>query len=273
MTRLSLFTVLVWGLFPTMALASSWSDILDPVPGEPRVIGSYAAGCVRGAVPLAPEGPGFQVMRRSRRRFFGHPVLIRYLQELGAAAAQRRLGLLSVGDLGQSRGGPMPSGHRSHQNGLDADVWFWLPHDGRPLTGTERETVGAPSMLAPDGLGLNAQQWSQRQVELLRLATAFNVVGRIFVNPVIKKALCQQFPGASWLQKLRPWWGHDDHFHVRLHCPAGETACQDQDPPPAGDGCGADLAWWFSEEARTPRPPIDIAKIPLPAACEEILRK
>jgi penicillin-insensitive murein DD-endopeptidase len=128
-------------------------------------------------------------------------------------------------------------------------------------------------MLTPDGLGLNAQQWSQRQVELLRLASAFNAVARIFVNPVIKKTLCQQFPGASWLQKLRPWWGHDDHFHVRLHCPAGETACQDQDSPPTGDGCGADLAWWFSEEARKPRPPIDIPKVPLPAACEEILRR
>jgi penicillin-insensitive murein DD-endopeptidase len=273
MTQLSLLTLLVLSLLPTPALAITWSDVLEPVPGAPRVIGSFTAGCVQGAVPLAPEGPGFQVMRRSRRRFFGHPVLVRYLQELGVTAAAQQIGVLSIGDLGQSRGGPMPYGHRSHQNGLDADIWFWLRHDGRLLTVVERETVAAPSMLTPDGLGLNAQQWSQRQEELLRLATGFNVVARVFVNPVIKKALCQQFPGASWLQKLRPWWGHDDHFHVRLHCPAGETACQDQDPPPTGDGCGADLAWWFSEEARKPRPPIDMPKVPLPGACEEILRK
>jgi penicillin-insensitive murein endopeptidase len=273
MTRFCLLALLVWSLLPTKALAITWSDVLEPAPGAPRVIGSYTTGCVQGAVPLAPEGPGFQVMHRSRRRFFGHPMLVRYLQELGAAAAQQRLGVLSVGDLGQSRGGPMHFGHRSHQNGLDADIWFGLQPEGRMLTVVERETMAAPSMLAPDGLVLNAQQWSQRQMEVLRLATGFDVVARIFVNPVIKKALCQQFPGASWLQTLRPWWGHDDHFHVRLRCPAGETACQDQDPPLTGDGCGADLAWWFSEEARKPRPPTDIPKVPLPAACEEILRK
>jgi penicillin-insensitive murein endopeptidase len=128
-------------------------------------------------------------------------------------------------------------------------------------------------MLTSDGRALNAQQWSQRQVDMLRLATEFDVVARVFVNPVIKKALCEQYPRALWLQKLRPWWGHDDHFHVRLHCPAGETTCGDQDPLPAGDGCGTELAWWFSEEARKPRPRVDIPKVPLPAMCEEILRK
>jgi len=273
MTRFSLLTILACSLLPTAALAITWGDVLDPATGAPRVIGSHTAGCVQGAVPLAPEGPGFQVMRRSRQRFFGHPVLVRYLQALGNAVARQRLGVLLIGDLGQSRGGPMPSGHRSHQNGLDADIWFWLRPEGSMLTLAERETIAAPSMLTPDGLGLDTQQWSRRQVEVLQVATGFDVVARIFVNPVIKKALCRQVPGASWLQKLRPWWGHDDHFHVRLYCPAGETACKDQELPPTGDGCGADLAWWFSEEARKPRPPIDIPKVPLPAACEEILRK
>jgi penicillin-insensitive murein endopeptidase len=212
-------------------------------------------------------------MRPSRRRFFGHPLLIQYLQDLGAAVARQRLGMLAIGDLGQPRGGPMPSGHRSHQNGLDADVWFWLPDDGRRLTVAARETVEAPSMLANNGGGLDARQWSPRQAAVLRLAAGVDVVARIFVNPAIKKALCEQFPGASWLHKVRPWWGHDDHFHVRLRCPTGEWGCRDQDAPPAGDGCGVELAWWFSEEARKPRPQPDVGTVPLPAACEAILRK
>jgi penicillin-insensitive murein endopeptidase len=212
-------------------------------------------------------------MRPQRRRFFGHPVLVRYLQELGAATNQQGLGMLLIGDLGQPRGGPMPFGHRSHQIGLDADIWFWLPGDGMVLSVADRETIGAPSMLFAGGRVLDTQQWSQRQAEVLRLAVSFDVVARIFVNPVIKKALCEQFPGGAWLQKLRPWWGHDDHFHVRLRCPAGQTACQNQDSLPAGDGCGAELAWWFSAEARKPQPPIDSAKVPLPAACEDILRQ
>ena len=271
--RLCLSTALTWGLTPWVALAATWSDVLEPAPGSARAVGSYAAGCVQGAASLPPGGPGFQVVRRYRRRFFGHPALVRYLQEFGGAMAQRGLGVLLIGDLGQARGGPTSSGHRSHQNGLDVDIWFWLPSDGRGLTVAERETVEAPSMLAVDGSALDERQWSTRQADMLRLAGGFGAVSRIFVNPVIKKALCEQFPGASWLQKLRPWWGHDDHFHVRLRCPTGESGCQDQDPLPTGDGCGADLAWWFSEEARKPPPRVEIAKVPLPPACEGILRR
>jgi penicillin-insensitive murein endopeptidase len=167
----------------------------------------------------------------------------------------------------------MPYGHRSHQNGLDADIWFWLPADRLALTVTARESLPAPSMLNANGRSIDAQQWSQRQAHVLRLAVSFDVVARIFVNPTIKKALCEQFSGAAWLQKLRPWWGHDDHFHVRLHCPRGESTCQNQDPLPAGDGCGADLAWWFSEEARQPPPRLARPEVELPAACEAVLRE
>jgi penicillin-insensitive murein DD-endopeptidase len=271
--RLCFLLALAWWITPSVVFPMTWGEVLSPAPGTPRPIGSYTAGCVQGAIPLPLDGSGYQVMRPQRRRFFGHPVLIRYLQELGAATHQQELGMLLIGDLGQPRGGPMPSGHRSHQIGLDADIWFWLPNDGMVLSVADRETVGAPSMLTTAGRVLDAQLWSPRQAEVLRLAVGFDVVARIFVNPVIKKAMCEQFPGASWLQKLRPWWGHDDHFHVRLRCPAGQIACRDQDSLPAGDGCGVELDWWFSEEARTPPPPVDVTKVPLPAACEAILRK
>ncbi len=273
MKQQCLLALVIWSIAPTATLAFTWSDVLQPVLGPPRVFGSYASGCVQGAVSLPPEGDGFQTMRRDRRRFFGHPLLVRHLQELGAVTAQQGLGVLLIGDLAQARGGPMLSGHRSHQNGLDADIWFWMPSAGTILSLAERETIEAPSMLNADGWTLDERHWSQRQAGVLRLAANFGVVARIFVNPVIKKALCEQFPAASWLQKLRPWWGHDDHFHLRLHCPSGETTCQDQDPLPAGDGCGADLAWWFSEEARQPPPRVDRPKVPLPSACEAILRK
>jgi penicillin-insensitive murein endopeptidase len=212
-------------------------------------------------------------MRRYRRRFFGHPTLIRYVQELAHAATQQGLGVLSIGDLGQARGGPSPSGHVSHQSGLDVDIWFWLLPNGGILPSAEREVVSAPSLVTADGLALDLRQWSPRHAQLLQLAAGFEVVERIFVNPVIKKALCEQFPNAPWLRKFRPWWGHDDHFHVRLRCPIGDAECQAQEPPLPGDGCGADLAWWFTEEARKPPPRTRTGKVPLPEACNAILRK
>ena len=197
MKRLCLLWLVFWSLLSAVALATPWSDVAEPAPGPARAIGSYAAGCMQGGIPLPPEGPGFQVMRRERRRFFGHPLLVRYLQELAASTRRQQSGVLLIGDLGQPRGGPMPSGHRSHQTGLDVDIWFWMPRDEGALTAAGRETIGAPSMLTATRGALDTQQWSSRQVDVLRLATTPDAVARVFVNPVIKRALCSQFPGAA----------------------------------------------------------------------------
>lgn len=273
MKRLSVVVLLMWSLVPCVSAAQGWKDVFTPAPGPPRVVGSYTAGCLQGALELPQEGNGFQTMRRSRRRFYGHPTLLRYVQDLGEAATKYGWGVLHIGDLGQARGGPMPSGHRSHQSGLDVDIWFWLRPGAGALSAQERETMSAHSVLSNGRRTLDPSRWSSQHTHMLQVATAPAVVSRIFVNPVIKRALCDQAPGAPWLHKLRPWWGHDDHFHVRLHCPAGDTACAAQEPIAAGDGCGADLAWWFTEEARKPQPSGDGTPTPLPAACEKILLK
>jgi len=61
-----------------------------------------------------------------------------------------RFGDTAYCDLGQPRGGPTLSGHRSHQSGLDVDIWFLLSKQAasRTLAYNERETWGAPSVLA-----------------------------------------------------------------------------------------------------------------------------
>lgn len=247
-----------------------WQDVEQPAPGASRIIGSYTAGCIQGAQALPSDGPGFRTMRRNRRRFFGHLTLVTYMQELGRQVAEQGLGILNIGDLGQARGGPTLSGHRSHQTGLDANIWFWLSEDAEPLDAASRQAISASSMLTADRRALSPQFWTSRQVRLLQTAVGFEAVERIFVNPLIKQALCQQFPGAPWLRKVRPWWGHHAHFHVRLRCPPGATACVKQTPPPAGDGCDATLAWWFSDAAQQP-PRKDTGAIRLPAACQAVL--
>ena len=63
-------------------------------------------------------------------------------------------------------------------------------------------------------------------------------MARIFIFPGAKVQMCEDAGGdRAWLRKVRPWWGHDTHFHVRLTCPRGAAGCVDQDPPPPGDGC------------------------------------
>lgn len=224
-----------------------WSQVKEPTSGVAQSIGDYSAGCLRGAQTLPAEGEGFQVMRLSRKRFFGHPALLNFLQETGMRIKAVTGRDVLVGDMGQPRGGPTMSGHASHQTGLDVDVWYIQPKPGQILTYRERETLGSPSMVIPEFEGLN-QYWTDDHIRLLKAAAASDQVERIFVNPVIKKRICD-LTREPWLQKLRPWWFHEDHFHVRLKCQAGSPQCVSQAAPPSGDGC-AEVDGWFKPDAK-----------------------
>lgn len=254
-------------------VAQRWSKIATPTLGAAESIGSYNAGCLRGAATLPIEGTGFQVMRLSRNRYYGHPNLVQFIENLGLATSTQGLGTILVGDLGQPRGAPMVSGHRSHQTGLDVDMWFLLSPEAnsRSLTDHEREKWNAPSVLVSGTDDIDLRHWAIANEQILELAARMPEVDRIFVNPSIKRHLCNQAGKRDWLRKIRPWWKHDDHFHVRLKCPADSKECQNQEPLPQGDGCDAGLDWWFSAEAKKPSstPPVPGEPI-LPPACEAV---
>jgi penicillin-insensitive murein endopeptidase len=239
-------------------------------------IGSYTAGCISGAVSLPQNGPGFQVMRPTRERSYGHPNLIKFIESLAKTINLQHKGVLLIGDLGQPRGGPTPSGHRSHQTGLDVDIWYLQSQQAatRQLDFNERETWSAPTVLVAKSDAIDVHQWSLIHEKILEIAVRQPEVDRIFVNPSIKRQLCANKSNHNWLKKIRPWWGHDDHFHVRLKCPSNNINCTGQEPLPESDGCDASLAWWFSEEAKTPVPAAKKPEPPaLPALCDVVLKK
>jgi penicillin-insensitive murein DD-endopeptidase len=248
-----------------------------PADMAPAPIGGYAEGCLAGAVALPETGPGWQAMRLGRNRNWGHPNVIALIERLSARAQAIGWPRLYVGDISQPRGGPMPSGHRSHQIGLDADIWLRKP-EARPLDRAEREAIGSSVLVADDRRSVNGS-WTASHQALLKAAAQDPAVARIFVNAAIKRELCNaEPPGAdrAWLAKVRPWWGHDSHFHVRLNCPAGAAACVPQDPVLPGDGCDASLAWWFTDEALNPEPGPpgrDLTMADLPPACAAVLAR
>ncbi len=258
-------------------VAKHWQAQRAPSEGPAAAIGACSLGCLRGAATLPSSGRGYEAVRLGRNRHHGHPDLIAYVRKLAAAAKGAKLGLLVVGDMSQPRGGPAPSGHRSHQTGLDVDIGYAAPAGVRAgrLTAGDRERLSPPAVVDLRTHG-TTPAWNPRIVQLLALAAADPAVDRIFVNPAVKRMLCD---GASatkpWQGRLRPWWGHHDHFHVRLRCPAGSPLCVPQDPPP-GDGCGASLAWWFSDDAEATRTRKKDAEAvepepALPAACGDVL--
>src|SRR5271154_1956544 len=228
-----------------------------PAAMPTRVVGFYAHGCIAGAEALPINGETWQVMRLSRNRNWAHPDMVALLERLSAKVHKDAgwPGIL-VGDMSQPRGGPMFTGHASHQVGLDADVWL-TPMPGRTLSRNEREEMSAVMMVRADRLDIDPNTWTPEHLMLIRDAAQEPSVQRIFVNAAIKKALCREAKGdRSWLSKIRPMYGHDYHFHVRIKCPAGSTTCTGQPDNTEGEACSAaDLAYWFKDEVIHPKPP------------------
>jgi penicillin-insensitive murein endopeptidase len=258
-----------------------FSHVALPSLGKAVAIGYYPRGCLQGGVELPINGPTWQVMRLSRNRNWGHPELINFLQKFAPLAAKATgwNGIL-IGDMAQPRGGPLPFGHLSHQIGLDVDIWF-MPMPNHELSKKEREDTSAINVVAADKLNINPKVWTPQHEAFIKTAAEQPEVERVLVNAAIKKELCriegkEHFP---WMTKVRPWYGHDDHIHVRLKCPADSPNCRKQPPVPGDDGCAPKaLEFWFSDKVLHPQPAKEPATPPkaltladLPPACKNVL--
>jgi len=248
---------------------------------KPAAYGSYARGCVGGAVQLPETGPTWQAMRLSRNRNWGHPDMISFVRRLSVKASTMGWRGLYVGDISQPKGGPMLTGHASHQLGLDADIWM-KPALDLGLTRREREELSSISIRTRDQRNVN-DNWTWTHHSILRAAAEDPAVARIFVTAAAKLRMCKDTPAndRKWLRKIRPWWGHHYHFHVRLNCPEGNAACRNQAAIPKGDGC-KEAVWWVTDALkppdpnkpkvkRKPKPPIVLSD--LPQQCATVLRR
>jgi len=248
-----------------------------PLPAQP--FGSYARGCLAGAQQLPETGPHWQAMRLGRNRNWGHPITLDFIRDLaGFAARQPGWRGLYIGDISQPRGGPMASGHASHQMGLDVDIWM-LPPQRLDLSRSARENISSQSMRRANGAYVNAH-WGAGHHAIIEAAAKDPRVARIFIFPGAKLQMCKDAKGnRDWLRKLRPWWGHHAHFHVRLACPKDAQGCENQPAPPPGDGC-AEAAQWQADilnpppprpDAPKPKPKRALQLADLPASCRAVL--
>ena len=292
MSRIVVFVLAALLAAPAAAqeLANRLFGAVDvPSAQAPMPIGSYARGCGAGMVAMPESGPSWQVMRLSRGRNFGQPEMIKFLKQLSVAAQQVGWAGLYIGDISQPRGGPMTSGHASHQIGLDADVWM-LPPRRLDLTPAEREKISSVAVRSADQRSVTPA-WTPAHKTLLQAAASDPRVDRIFVAAAVKIDMCRTATrkDRDWLQKIRPVAGHDTHFHIRLKCPQGARLCKTQTPTvkelsDGGSGCDETLTWWVADFLNPPkaakqpgkpkpreRTPREFTMADLPAQCAAVL--
>ena len=258
---------------------NDWSAITTPKVGVVQSIGGYSNGCIIGADTLAERGTGFESIRRFRNRYYGHPELVKLIHWLGKKNEELGRPALLIGDLSQPAGGPMPYGHRSHQLGLDADVW--LTH--QPKGKRDRDDF-FPRFVNLKTEKINQKTWDSSVIPLLKAVAEHPKVERVFVNWIIKRHLCSVVKeDRDWLRRIRPWWGHDRHFHIRIGCQAGSPNCKNQGSVANAPNCGGEL--WFSDasviarrkkaaaaaKGKPKQPPKPRAKKVLPQQCQALV--
>jgi penicillin-insensitive murein endopeptidase len=219
------------------------------VPSRPRdqAIGMAANGhlengsSLQDALKADPALP-IHLIYPERKRFYGTYELIQDLQKMAKYLSQDVPGnKLTIGDISQKTGGKLVnSSHKSHQNGLDADVSY-------PRTDSNTPTfIG---LVKSDG-SISPLMRMQEVYKLFEYAhVTLQAVDRIFVDAHIKKALCEMAKkeglldehgkgrAMEVLRRLRIEPGHDNHFHLRIRCSTQQPRCRMMAEPPSGSGC------------------------------------
>lgn len=175
--------------------------------------------------------PHLAIQTKSRDAVHGHPSLVLMLQRSAKQIAKARPGsVLLVGDLSREGGGPL-AGHHSHQSGRDADVAFYARDAKGRMVKLDRFVAFGADGKAKDGSGLvfdDDRNW------LLVKAWARDdraAMAHVFVSNALRARLLAHAAKRADDRKYVPLVSalfkqpenaepHDDHFHVRIRCPA-----------------------------------------------------
>src|SRR3954462_1332654 len=153
---------------PKIAAKELFGRKVLPAAMPTRVLGFHAHGCIAGAEGLPINGDTWQVMRLSRNRYWAHPDMVALVKRLANKASKEAgwPGIL-VGDMSQPRGGPMFTGHASHQVGLDADIWL-TPMPTRQLSRNAREEMSAVMTVRNDRLDVDNKVFTPSHLAVIR---------------------------------------------------------------------------------------------------------
>jgi penicillin-insensitive murein DD-endopeptidase len=143
--------------------------------------------------------------------------------------------VMSVGHLSKPGGGDVDR-HASHESGRDADIGFYIhSQTGRPLYSDHfvpfKGDATAPSW--PGAYFDDARNWalvsslvSDPHARITYLFVATPIRARLLAYAErIGAAASIRTRAAELMAQPRGSLPHDDHFHVRIGCPADQTGC------------------------------------------------
>ncbi len=245
------FIILTFLVSPSFAANSPWLDLSGPGhavgPAQTREIRNpdgtitYQYGSLQDGVLLPAQGPGF-VRVNSPDTSWGAGMMISLLTNASAFYGKYFSPHYNVhiASIAQEKGGAYGP-HKSHQNGLDGDVYYM----GQTQYGSVLDSNGAVTEK------FDAQKnWDFWRILMLQEMDIGEVsrpaVYMIFVHPTLKTYLCEWAKAQNLINNpldreiLKRLWttaGHDTHFHVRLRCSPYYTDCVQQNEIPDVTGC------------------------------------
>ncbi|MBM4371566.1 MAG: penicillin-insensitive murein endopeptidase, partial [Deltaproteobacteria bacterium] len=208
-----------------------------------RSVGRATQGHLESAATLPSHGPGWRLLPVVTERGTPHATdaLVRLLRDAAARTARRHPGaVLEIGNASRSSGGPIVQSH-SHQAGRDVDVAFLFVDElGLPVRGGRLRSCDPRGRCGGEVRLDVAATWTFVR---WMLASDAPVVQWMFVSEGVKALLL-----AEARRRREPGWltgraevvlhqpsdskPHDDHFHVRIHCGAGDllAGCSEYGP-------------------------------------------
>lgn len=186
------------------------------------------------------EPAGFHIIRPQRKTHFATNELAYVILKMAQLTKTEIPGYeVAVGDLSREAGGRLGS-HKSHQNGLDADVAYYF--NNKSFQGYFASAVAVDK---PHANWMMEVQW-----KLFKEVVSTQLIDRIFIHNTLKKALCThaiqkgelvkgdtQSLAAQTLRRLISEPAHNNHFHLRVKCSKAQVRCRQMAEPVNTTGC------------------------------------
>ena len=192
-------------------------------PNEGKLVGGVKLDTSDGTVRVVPA------YQRGDTRW-GLPALIHMLERSSKKVAKKNPGaVLGVGDISRKNGGDIFL-HRSHESGRDADIAFYVvDHRGKNLLPeTFVQFQGSIESSSMPGARFDvAKNWQlvqawledpQARVSHIFVADPLRRVLLAHARPRVSPALYNR--AAAVMMQPSNALPHDNHFHVRISCPA-----------------------------------------------------